>query len=151
MSARPGMRYRPAPSTRRAPAGIAMRRPTPVMRPSRTSTVASRITESDVIGTTLTFVIASVPGTKVPLESNGYGFDIGSRRHGCRRGSCAIRVTALTYPSHGEYSPREGRDNGTRSTRTRARHRRRSDPQDVDLGADARIWNLPLDPSADRW
>ena len=64
MSARPGIRYFPLPSTRRAPEGTFTLRaaPTSVMRPSRTTTVASRRVVSPVIGMTVTSVIAKTPG-----------------------------------------------------------------------------------------
>ena len=64
MSARPGITNFPRPSMRRAPRGIVTRAdgPTAAMRPSRTSTVASRSTESRVIVTTVAPVMATTPG-----------------------------------------------------------------------------------------
>src|SRR5687768_5249178 len=70
MSARPGMRNFPRPSMRRAPDGTRTVRdaPTAAMRPSRTSTVASWRTVSEVIGITDTLVIAKVPRASAPRD-----------------------------------------------------------------------------------
>ena len=61
----------PGPSTRRTSAGTRTPRlgPTSAMRPSRTITVASRITVSEVIGTTATLVMAYVPVASAPREA----------------------------------------------------------------------------------
>ena len=63
MSARPGIRYRPVPSIRLASFGTLTLGlgPTAAIRPSRTTTVAPVSRVSDVMGTTLTSVIAKVP------------------------------------------------------------------------------------------
>jgi len=64
ISASPGIRYLPAPSTRVAPAGTftCPAGPTSTMRPSRTITVWFSITRSRSIGTTFTPTNATVPG-----------------------------------------------------------------------------------------
>ena len=70
MSVRPGITYFPRPSIRRAPSGTLTSRlaPTAAIRPSRTTTVASRRTVSRVIGITVTSVMAKVPGVSAPRE-----------------------------------------------------------------------------------
>lgn len=73
MSVRPGIMYLFVPSIRRVPDGIEMLLvgPMATIRPSRTRTVVDGIVASDVMGITVTFVMANVPLDNAPREGPG--------------------------------------------------------------------------------
>ena len=107
MSARPGMRYLPRPSIRRAPRGtrtVAVL-PTASIRPSRTTTVASRSTLSgDVIGITVTLVTARTPGVSAPRDPGGWS-DGGVRPAAMRR-AAQVASTEVSWRAGGWGSSR---------------------------------------------
>src|SRR5687768_16011428 len=93
MSAKPGTTNLSRPSMRRAPAGIWTRAdgPTAAIRPARTTTVASRSTESPVIVTTVVPVIATSPGVSaVRLDA-----DIDETGCAAARADAAMRVSTI--------------------------------------------------------